>query len=227
MLIDFKRIRKLLPYKPKTLLHVGGYLGEEKLVYDLYDIDEVVYVEANPVLYKKMVEIVKNEKISGPKFDFNCVPNAVSSESGLEIPFYLCYDVSHTNLGCSSILKHEAILSQCPALYEAGAIKVQTVTIDEIVENYEDISFDILNIDIEGAELLAFHGAELALTTQFDCVITEFSFKPRHKNGCTLDELDEYLSEFGFSRRITEYANEQMTWGDAVFTKDNLWANTQ
>lgn len=73
-----------------------------------------------------------------------------------------------------------------------------------------------MNLDIQGAELLALKGADDILNN-IDYIYTEINIKEIYENCCLLHQVDDYLKSFGFIRiiiNITHYG-----WGDAFYIK--------
>lgn len=204
MLISIQRLKELCPC-PKGILQLGAYDGEEKKYWDEWGCTNVIYVEPNPTLYQRLV---KNVGIQ------NALNIAIFDKDNIDLEFTLCYSKDRTNLGASSLLKPKNILVEHPALEIIRTISVKTSTIDKILENRLEIDF--LAMDIQGSELLALAGAIKSLY-RFKCILTEFSIKSLYENDCSLDELDNFLTKFGFKRIITEFATD--IWGDAFYIK--------
>lgn len=78
-------------------------------------------------------------------------------------------------------------------------------------------TYNFINIDIQGAELLAFTGASEILKN-IQGIYTKVNFKELYKNCALVHELDHYLLKFGFVRILT---NNDMhsSWGDALYIK--------
>jgi hypothetical protein len=74
---------------------------------------------------------------------------------------------------------------------------------------------NILNIDIQGAELLALKGLG-NLLENFNFIYTEVNEKEIYIKCALLSEIDEYVSTFGFERR---YLNTLNGYGNALYIK--------
>lgn len=210
MLIDFQEILKVLPNKPKSILHAGAHLCEEKEIYDKAGIPYVFWVECNPELFK---EVVKKVTIQ------NCTNYAVAAKEGLELDFHRVYSLDRTNRGCSSLLKPTSIMNS-PYLEQIDTIKVKTTTIDKL--NLDNGPFDFLVMDIQGAEKEALKGAILTLQNpNLRGILLEFTKKSMYEGDCLLDELDNFLLQYSFKRVITKYATDdtETGWGDSLFIR--------
>ena len=84
-------------------------------------------------------------------------------------------------------------------------------------ENNIPLNFaNFLNIDIQGAELLALKGMGDILYN-FDYVYTEVNKNYIYKNCAIIEEIDNYLSNYNFKRVETCWTNYE--WGDAFYIK--------
>jgi FkbM family methyltransferase len=213
MIIPFEKIMGLCREKGigvKRLLHVGSHEAEEQSTYNEYGIS-AFHVEPNPDLFP----IVKS-KVG----EANCSDLAVSDKMGQWADFHRIYSRDLSNKGCSSLLKPTNILDN-QYLKFVDTVRVLTTTIDNL--NLHVGPFDSLAIDVQGAEMLAFKGATKLLSMDyFRLIIAEFTTKSMYEGDCLLDELDEFLIKFGFSRVITEYAGSGLCWGDSVYTKQPI-----
>jgi hypothetical protein len=76
---------------------------------------------------------------------------------------------------------------------------------------------DFLNIDIQGAELLALQG----LTDHLDSIKSiyiEINDSEVYKNCSQTNEIDEFLNKFNFERK-EKYLYSNHPWGDAFYLK--------
>ena len=83
---------------------------------------------------------------------------------------------------------------------------------DKIPKNFANF----LNIDIQGAELLALKGMG-ELINYFDYLYLEVNRDYVYKNCALVDEIDEYLLKYNYVRVETSWTNAQ--WGDALYMK--------
>ena len=82
--------------------------------------------------------------------------------------------------------------------------------------------FNFLNLDIQGAELLALQGLEDNLKF-IDYIYTEINTGEVYKNCAKVNEIDEFLKKYGFER--VETAMTSWEWGDAFYIKKGLKKN--
>ncbi len=90
-----------------------------------------------------------------------------------------------------------ATLGRAGAIGET-LIPVETVSLDDYFSNGERIS--LLKIDVEGAELEVFKGAERILREQAPLLV--FECEGRHIEGGSVKEVFSYLEALGYSGRF-------------------------
>jgi len=192
---------------PRGIIHVGAHKAEESSVYDDLGIENVVWIEGNPDLANQLKE------------NFNKKHNVVLN--------YLISDVDDkefdfkiTNNGeSSSILELGTHKEKHPQIYvtETKVLKSKTLA-SVIAENNIDMSnYNFLNLDIQGAELLALKGLGDKINN-VDYIYTEVNTNYLYKDCALINDIDEYLSKFGFYRAETSIL-EQYEWGDAFYVR--------
>jgi hypothetical protein len=88
-----------------------------------------------------------------------------------------------------------------------------------IICNY-DVSYNFLNLDIQGVELKALKGMSDYLSS-VQYIYTEVNSDYVYKDCAIVDEIDEYLKPFGFQRVETIWQGE-CRWGDAFYVNSLL-----
>lgn len=207
MLLDLVGLCKKYGISSRGVVHIGAHECTEFNLYPTIGMKKIVLVEANPVVFarlKKRVEGIPNVLLS------NC---AIANYDG-EIVLHVT-----SNDESSSVLPlgyHKVLY---PHIVETAQITVPCRKIDTLLEvigvNPADIS--LINIDIQGAELLAFQGAQNLLMS-VEAIVTEINNKELYE-GCALTgQLDEFLGRFGFERKETNTPFDP-SWGDAFYVK--------
>jgi len=205
--------------KIKRVLHVGADRGGELPQYQQMGVEEVVWVEANPEVYGELLENLEIMNITDVKsLTYN---QLVTDQDDVETDFNLYYghDAGHLvgNKGMSSLLKARNSWwgSEC----YRGTIQLNSLSVDTFLKRNEiDNSFDMMNIDTQGAELMVFKGATEVLNkvNMINCEVTFHT--PYYHDNPNFDEVYEYLKLFGFKHIHTDYCLER-NWGDALFIK--------
>jgi len=206
MLINFKEIVGKYG-KPKGIIHIGAHCMEERSDYLSENLDNTIWIEANPKTY----EYVKNT-ITLNQFEkfFNFAISDVDD---------LIYDLKVTNNGqSSSILDLEVHKQHHPSIFVTEIIKIKSKRMDTLFDeekiNIDD--YDFINLDIQGAELLALKGFG-DLLEKIKKVYIEVNTNYLYKDCALIGEIDEYLSKFNFKRVETNMT--PFEWGDAFYIK--------
>jgi FkbM family methyltransferase len=207
--MDFKYLCEKYKIAPKGLIHIGAHLMEERESYLEMGIDNIIWVEANP----KLFETIKNKNTSSKEFFFNY---AISDKDNEICEFNI------TNNGqSSSILELDRHKIYHPEIHVTETIRVESKTIDSLLEsNKIDASnYNFLAIDIQGAEYLAFLGADKTLE-KIEYIYSEVNEGTLYKDCGLISDIDLLLSKYGFKRVETDMSPWQ--WGDALYIKGNL-----
>jgi len=206
MLITFNEIVNKYGL-PKGIIHIGAHLMEERNDYISKDLYNTIWVEANPKVYSN-IEFINNESSNERVFNF-----AISDEDNK------LYEFNITNNGqSSSILKLDKHKIHHPQIHVSEVINVNSKRMNTLLsENNINVNdYDFLNIDIQGAELLALKGFG-DLLNNIKYIYTEINTNTLYKDCALVSEIDEYLFKYGFKR--VETLMTEFEWGDALYIK--------
>ena len=208
MLIKFHDLIEKHNINVKGILHVGAHIGEESEDYLSAGVDRVVWVEANPNVFLKLLQNVAH--IPGNSFYWF----AAHEKTGQVVELNIA-----SNGESSSILEFDHHAIEHPHISWVGKVAVPTRRLDELLisSGYDLNCFNFVNLDIQGAELLALKGLTGVLD-KIDYIYTEVNEKHLYKDCCLIGEIDSFLNEFGFSRTATEMTTHG--WGDALYVRD-------
>ena len=199
------------------VIHVGAHRGEEINEYGDLGAKTVIWVEANPEVFDEMCIMLTNAEAN---IDSHAFQYAASTEDHGTAEFNRYYgpDAGHLvgNKGCSSLLKAEGRFEE----WYKDTIEVETITIDTLLEeegfNVED--FQLLNMDVQGAELMVLKGSEKVLDN-VKWITTEATWKdPDYIDNVMYDELKSFLESKGFVE--TQIIPHAENWGDVLFVKE-------
>jgi FkbM family methyltransferase len=209
MLINFRDIRNKYKINIKGILHVGAHHAEEAESYRTCGVDNVIWVEADPDTFNELQNKISNYK-NHKSYCF-----AASDIDGQEVDFHVA-----SNGESSSILEMDKHKIHHPHISVVNKKTVKTKKIDTFFndEKFNPCDFNFLNLDIQGAELLALKGMENSLN-DIDYIYTEVNTDYLYKDCAKIEEIDLYLSKFGFERVETKMTEYQ--WGDAFYMKKN------
>ena len=208
MLITIHELNKGFNLKISGILHIGAHECEELNDYLSYgvNISNIYWIEA------------MNEKVNFCKSKYNNSVNiyqaVIDDEDNKEITFNI------TNNGqSSSILEFGTHTKSHPDVYIITNKKMITSRMDTIIdrENIPIETINFINLDIQGVELRALKSMEKYLH-HIKYIYTEVNTEQVYK-GCNLiDDIDEYLKNFGFIR-VAQRIYQQFGWGDAFYIK--------
>ena len=103
-----------------------------------------------------------------------------------------------------------------PQVHYVTCFETETKLLKDVICNY-DISYNFLNLDIQGAELKALKGMEEYLNS-VDYIYSEVNSDYDYKNCALVKEIDEYLLKFGLHRVETKWCGD-FKWGDAFYIR--------
>lgn len=206
MLIDFKEL--LVKYgTPTGIIHIGAHKMEERDYYLDSNINDIIWVEANPALVN-----ISIDKLLPTEHLYN---HAVSDVDG-----QTC-NLNITNNGMSSsILKLDVHKQYYPNIQVVDSIALESIRMDTLVKKYnvDILKYNFLNLDIQGTELLSLKGFG-DLLKHFKYIYSEIYTNYLYKNCCLVSEIDDYLSTFNFNRVETKMT--QYEWGDALYVRND------
>ena len=212
MLIDFRTLFPKYNIKPKGVLHIGANVGEEFSVYMDLGIARQIWIEPNPELFVKLsATIAHNPKALA------C--NWCAGDQDKEITLHISNNAGQS----SSILDLGTHKQAHPEVSYVRDIVTNMHRIDSKFKFMNDDLYnlnnvDFLNIDVQGAELLALKGMGIMLNG-FKWAYLEVNKEPLYVGCALVGEIDEYLAGFGF-KRVETYWVGNTGWGDALYIKE-------
>lgn len=206
MLIDFNILKSKYGIDTRGIIHVGMHKAEEYPIYKKAGVDNIVFIEANERLAHEFAP------------DDCVVVHAAVSDKVEEVEFNI------TNNGeSSSILELGDHATIYPHIVNIETIKMKTTTLDTVLKKVRiftkwddmNMSLNILNLDIQGAELKALKG--FSAWESIDAVFTEVNYREMYI-GCGLEpEVTSFLEYKGFKK--VEEVDTGCGWGDALYVK--------
>jgi FkbM family methyltransferase len=200
------------------IVHVGADIGQEVAQYFSYGFQNIMLIEANPECCKVLLSKFGDD----PRVKiFNY---AVCDRLGA-IDFHI-----HTSRSGStepaSILPMKRFKQIVKTLYTPKTIRVPAITLDALFEKYQIAytDYNFINIDIQGAELLAFKGATKLLSST-DVIVSEVNLVEMYENGALEGDIVALLEQNGFQRKHAVYHtlyDKDVTfpaWGECLFVK--------
>lgn len=207
MLIAWSDLVAKYRIQPTGVLHVGAHMAEEASIYDRAGIHNVWWVEANPFLIEPLERVTE-------RYGHHVIHAAVSEKDDEQVTLKV------TNNGqSSSLLNLHRHLQVSPDVWQTQEVALTTQTIDSVVGENAIHNCNFLNMDIQGAELLALKGATNYLKS-VEWVYTEINTWELYRGCARVWELDEYLAP-QFVRTETKLAGD-VGWGDALYIRRPL-----
>lgn len=208
MLISFEQIIKKFNLKPTGILHIGASHGEEFEAYREAGLERMIWIEAIPEVFEKLQQKLLPYPTAVP------LNACISDQEGKQVDFHITNNAGQS----SSMLGLNLHREMHPDVHVVKTIKCTTQTIDGIItRNGFDLTYyDFLNIDLQGAELLALKGMKDNLH-KIKYAYIEVNEKELY-TGCPLiADIDAYMQTFGFYR--AEIKMTDCGWGDALYLK--------
>ena len=196
---------------PKGIIHLGAHLAEELEDYLEFNLKKVVWVEGNPRLYDDL----KN-RISGT--EHVAISSLLSDIDGTPMKFNIAKNNYNGNYQSSSVLEFGSHEKNHPHIVMEDSMILETKTINTLLkENNLDINdYDFVNLDLQGYELPVIKGFGNNIE-KIKYIYTEVNTGEVYKNCTKIEDLDEYLGAYGFSRIETSMTDAD--WGDALYIK--------
>lgn len=185
---------------------VGGYLGKEvPRILRNYPKCKVTIFECSQRYCEKL-----RKRFSGnPRVEI--IEKAVSDQRG-EIEFF------ETNIrGSGSLLRVGELSEKSYGMQQQESFLVDATTLDE---EFGDTKIDVLQLDVQGAELKVLRGAGTVLR-KVGAVLTEVSVRPHlYEGSAILGEIESELNGHGFEMVLL--GTDFNLTGNALYLKTSL-----
>ena len=205
--MDLAALFKRYTIEARGVIHIGAHEGEEMEIYARMGFKRVLFIEANPAVYQRL-----SRRLQG-RPGVVCILCAMSDSNGLELLHVTSNDES------SSLLPLKRHAELYPQVKEESRILVTARRLDHLLKEigHNPADYNVLHLDIQGAELKALKGAAATLPG-IDAISTEVNYEELYE-GCPLvEDLDEFLEPFEFQRMFTATPAHPQ-WGDAFYLR--------
>jgi len=207
-MIDIGSMLRQHGIEPRGVIHVGAHQASELEEYVRLGFTKILYIEANPAL----IPALRAKAAAHPGKVF-VVHAAAADFDGVTYLHVTSMDQS------SSILPLAKHLEIYPSIREVSKTEVRCRRLDTLLaeEGLSAADFNVLNLDIQGAELMALRGAP-SLLAGVAAINTEVNLQELYRGAALLDAMERFMSESGFSRAamVTPW---HPTWGDAFYVR--------
>lgn len=208
MLLDLATLIRAYGIRPAGVLHIGAHAAEEARTYERCGIHRVWWIEANPELLENLRAEVEGYR------GHEIIEAAVDAVDDEQVAFHVT-----NNPQSSSFLDLGTHREHYPEIDVERTLHLRTVTVDTLADRYDFSGVNLINLDIQGAELRAMQGAVDTLA-HVDYVYTEVNREAVY-HGCALvTEIDEFLGPLGLARVKTRWTDAG--WGDALYIRGRI-----
>lgn len=211
MLIPFESILRKYRFHPTGILHCGASVGQERDDYLNAGVPKVIWIEGDPKTFQELEKNLNHQKYD----EMICFNECISDEDGKETVLHISSNEGQS----SSLLEFEHHRIDHPDVEFIYDVKVKTKRIDTLLsEQMLDLTeYDFLNIDLQGAELMALVGMGNELS-KINYAYLEVNKKHEYRDCPLVEDIDYYMGKFGFKRVETKWAGN-FGWGDSFYLK--------
>jgi hypothetical protein len=205
MLIDFHKLN--ISKKIKGVIHIGAHDCEERKDYiNSFHLDDskIIWIDAIP-------EKVAQAKLLYP--DIIIYNECISNVDNENVHFMVT-----NNFASSSMLNLKMHLNFYPGINEIYRRHMLTKTLNTVFDEnkLDPINFNFMNLDIQGAELLALKGSTNILP-HIDYIYCEVNTLELYEDCALLPELNDFLNKNGF--KLSNIIMTTAGWGDAFYER--------
>lgn len=207
MIVGFEDYKNNYQFNVRGVIHVGAHTGQEYQDYiNNFGQIDTHWFEPIPEVFEVLSQNL-SDKSNVHLYNFALGENEQDSE---------IYVDKGNDGQSSSILKPKEHLDQFPHIIfdVKNKVKINIKKLDDINIGESNV----LVLDTQGYELSVLKGARQTLN-KIDYVFTEFNTVEMYEGCPKIEDIDLYLSEFGFERKETWYTSQN--WGDAFYIKNN------
>lgn len=175
----------------RGIVHVGASTGQERDIYDRYDLP-VVWIEAIPDVF----ELLRQNLKAFPKQV--ALQGLLTDKDGAEYTFH----ISNNEGMSSSVLDLGMHRDIWPEVDYIRSIRLESKTLPRLLSHagIDLAEYDTLVMDTQGSELLILQGASPILQN-FRFVKTEAPDFESYRGCCLVGDLEKFLAEYGFRER--------------------------
>jgi FkbM family methyltransferase len=191
------------------VIHIGARYAEELRYYKALGLKDILWIEADPEAAKGLQQAVCEHP--GSK-----VAIFAAADSNGTIELHITSNDGHS----SSILTPD-MAELYPTITVDKVISVPKRKLDDYLTSADKAKYNILVMDIQGAELIALKGAVQTLKS-IDAVVAEINYIEFYKGAGLIKDLDAFMIKHGFTR-VDTISGGYYT-GDALYVKDKFFA---
>jgi len=208
MLIPFNELFRKHRIKTTGVVHLGANSGQEAQEYQNQGITQVIWVEALPSVFERLKRHIAS--FPGHRGLMACLSDKDDEQ--------VTFNIANNEEQSSSMLDFETHSKEHPTVKWVGHVAMKTTRFDTLAKR-ENLTLGedwFLNVDLQGAELLAMKGMG-NLLKHFKYAYIEVNEKYLYK-GCPLvGEIDQFLYAHGFVPKDLKMTG--CGWGDKFYSR--------
>ena len=183
--IDFGfHVLQSLGFRPKGILDIGAFEGAFALTaHHFFPQSPILMLEAQPDKEARLGAIARQV----PQIDYRI--QLLGAEKRQDVPFY------HVN---AAVHSSGSSLYDEQTSYPRQIIHLSMAMLDDVMAEFPGRHFDMLKIDVQGAELDVLRGGMRTLAG-VEVLVAELSVLEYNKGGPLMAEAMAWLSEQGFA----------------------------
>jgi len=204
-------LERLWRVRPRTVLHVGAHSGEELDSYESLGWGDggVFWIEAQSDKADGLGSRLRELDLS---VRHTVIQALVWNRDNERMNFKI------TNNGeSSSLLDMGSHASSYPDVHVTHEVELVTTTLDSLLPS--ERRFDLVVLDIQGAELQALQGFSKHLEN-VSWILSEINTGPVYQDCATWSEVNDYLAAYGFV--CVDWEMTDAEWGDALWIRRDL-----
>ena len=202
----------------RGVVHVGAHRGEEVPVFRRFGFRHTLLIEANPHHVTEMRAIFAGDD------DVRIEGTAIGDITG--VVDLLLHTSRSGSTEPASLLPLKQLQEIVPTMRTASAIQVPITTLDELARrgSLEMERYNLLVVDVQGAERMVFRGAR-TLSAALDAIVTEVNLVPLYEGASLEADLLDDLRAMGFCPRHGVYhelyrgETRFIGWGECLLLK--------
>lgn len=203
MLLNLEELIKKYDMNITGIIHIGAHFGEEiKLYKNITSLKSVVLFEPDPDSFQILQQNIANSNYI-----------AYNIALGPQKTKMVLFREESNNGQSNSLLVPKVHLQQYPHIKFNSFREVEV----DLLDNFNlSTDYNMINIDVQGFELEVFKGAVNTLKN-IKYIFCEVNRAEMYEKCASVDQIDQFLSEFGFNRVETTW--DGVLWGDALYVK--------
>ena len=195
---------------PRGIILIGAYDGKTLKRLNLPNTVKILVIDANQGAVERLQENFANSP------NIQVVQAAIANHNDTVTLHLTSLESS------SSILPWKQYSEIYPNIKEIQQLTLSSHTLDTLLEelNLSPSDFNILILDIQGAELLALEGAT-QLLNNLDAIYTNVHYQELFEGGALAEEVNQFLSDYQFDI-VAEDTPYHPAWGEAFYVRQTV-----